>query len=438
MRWTQTYIPTLREIPAEAELVSHQLLLRAGFIRKLAAGVYIYLPLMQRVIEKFATIVREEMNRAGAIEITMPVLHPAEIWKESGRYETVGKEQMRLKDRHSHEMVLGGTHEEIVTSLIRGEIRSYRQLPVNLYQIQVKFRDEIRPRFGLMRGREFIMKDAYSFDPDEESFEISYRKMVDAYFAIFKRAGMDTRKVESDTGAMGGKAAHEFMLIVDTDGGEEIIMFCDKCDYAANIEKAVFRHSEPSDTEEKPLPTEKVDTPGASTIEEVTGFLKIDPRRLVKTLIYLADNKPIAALIRGDRDLNLIKLKNHLGCLELKAAPPAIVEEVTGCPVGFAGPIGLKNIPLVVDIEVASLRNFVVGANENDRHIINVNFGRDFEAAATVDIIMPPKGRAARAVRAAWSPAKASRSATPSCLAPNTPNRSVPVSSTKTERKSPL
>jgi prolyl-tRNA synthetase len=392
MRWTKTYIPTLRENPSEAELVSHQFLLRGGYIRKLAAGVYIYLPLMQRVIEKFANIVREEMNRAGAIEITMPVLHPAEIWQMSGRYNTVGKEQMRLKDRHDHELVLGGTHEEIVTYLTKGELKSYKQLPLNLYQIQVKFRDEIRPRFGLMRGREFMMKDAYTFDADEESFKISYQKMLDAYFAIFKRAGLETRKVESDTGAMGGKAAHEFMLIVNTEGGEQTLIFCDKCDYAANLEKATYREANPPVPDKELLPIKEVDTPGASTIEQVTSFLKVGSKKLVKTLIYLADGKPVAALIRGDRELNLVKLKNYLGAIELEMAPAAVVEKITRCPVGFAGPIGLPNIPTIVDPEVTRLTNFVVGANKNEKHIINVNFNRDFKSKSIVDIVNAEAG----------------------------------------------
>ncbi|UCD93897.1 MAG: proline--tRNA ligase, partial [Candidatus Zixiibacteriota bacterium] len=392
MRWTQTYIPTLRENPAEAELISHQLLVRAGLIRKLAAGIYIYLPLMQRVIEKFSTIVREEMNRAGAIEITMPVLHPAEIWQESGRYNTAGKEQMRLKDRHLHEMVLGGTHEEIVTYLLRGELKSYKQLPINLYQIQVKFRDEIRPRFGLMRGREFIMKDAYTFDADEESFEVSYGKMVDAYFAIFNRAGLETKKVESDASAMGGKAAHEFMVIVDTDGGEDTIMFCDKCDYAANIEKASFRHAGSTPVDEELLEAKDVDTPGASTIEEVTACLKVRADQLVKTLIYVADGRPVAALIRGDRELNPLKLQGHLSAIEIESAPASVVEEVTRCPVGFAGPVGLKGVPLIVDNEVARMKNFIVGANKNEKHTINVNVGRDFKPTSTADIINAAEG----------------------------------------------
>ena len=387
MRWSKSYIPTLRQNQSEAELISHQLLLRGGYIRKLAAGVYVYLPLMQRVIEKFANIVREEMNKAGALEITMSVLCPAELWRQSGRYLTMGPEQMRLKDRHQHDMVLCGTHEETVTNLIAGEVRSYRQLPLNLYQIQVKFRDEIRPRFGLMRGREFIMKDAYTFDANEESFARSYQAMVDAYYAVFRRAGLDVLKVESDTGAMGGKAAHEFMLLVDTDAGEEKIAACAKCDYAANVEKATFKEGETVqiDNEEKPM--QPVDTPGAATIEEVTAFLKVDATRLVKTLLYVADGKPIAALVRGDRDLNEIKLKNALGAIDLEMADADTVERLTGAPVGFAGPVGLReNVALLVDPLAASVRNCIVGANQNEKHILNVNIDRDFKATKIVDL----------------------------------------------------
>ena len=386
MRWTQTYIPTLRQNQTEAELISHQLLLRGGYIRKLASGVYLYLPLMQRVIQKFSQIVREEMNRAGGLEITMSVLCPAEVWQESGRYDTVGKEQMRMKDRHGHDMVMCGTHEETVTTLIRGEVKSYRQLPMNLYQIQVKFRDEIRPRFGLMRGREFIMKDAYSFDATDESFAESYQKMVDAYFRIFNRAGLDVVKVESDTGAMGGKAAHEFMLLVDTNGGEEVIMFCDKCDYAANVEKAVFRDQVTPAAEGDPKAMETVDTPGAATIEEVTAFLKVKPTQLAKTLMYMADGKPVAAMVRGDRDLNEIKLKNATGAIELEMATPEEVEQYTGAPVGFAGPIGLKDVEIYVDPLVAVMKNFIVGANAHEKHILNVNIDRDFKAGEVVDL----------------------------------------------------
>ncbi|MFQ5500569.1 MAG: proline--tRNA ligase, partial [Candidatus Zixiibacteriota bacterium] len=387
MRWSKTYIPTLREQQSDAELISHQLLLRGGYIRKLAAGIYVYLPLMQRVIDKFSDIVRDEMNRAGALEITMSVLCPAEIWQQSGRLDTYGKELMQMKDRHQHDMILCGTHEETVTHLVKGEIKSYRQLPLNLYQIQVKFRDEIRPRFGLMRGREFIMKDAYSFDATEESFAESYKKMVDAYFRIFKRAGLEVVKVESDTGAMGGKRAHEFMLLVDTNGGEETILFCNKCDYAANEETAVFcdTTSFPEDTDLKP--NETVDTPGAATIEEVSAFLKVPATQLVKTLLYMADQKPVAALVRGDRELNLTKLKNACGAVELEMATAEQVRKYTGAPVGFAGPVGMKNeVPLYVDPLAAAVRNAVVGANTEEKHIVNVNIERDFQSTKLVDL----------------------------------------------------
>ncbi|MDX9856952.1 MAG: proline--tRNA ligase [candidate division Zixibacteria bacterium] len=392
MRWTRTYIPTLREAQSDAELVSHQLLLRGGYIRKLGAGIYLYLPLMQRVIEKFSTIVREEMNRAGGLEITMSVLCPASLWQKSGRYDTVGKEQMRLKDRHDQDMVLCGTHEETVTNLIAGEVRSYRQLPLNLYQIQVKFRDEIRPRFGLMRGREFIMKDAYTFDADEDSFAVTYQKMVDAYFAVFRRAGLDVIKVESDTGVMGGKAAHEFMLLVDTDAGEETIIVSEDGKYAANVEKAEFRDTAIIEVEPDLKTVEAVDTPGAATIEEVSAFLRIRPTRLVKTLIYMADGKPVAALVRGDRELSEVKLKNAIKANELVMASPAEIESATGAPVGFAGPVGLKNVPIIVDRLVANLRNFVVGANQNERHLINVNLDRDFAASTLADITEAREG----------------------------------------------
>jgi len=392
MRWTKTYIPTLREKQAEAELISHQLLLRGGYIRKLAAGIYLYLPLMQRVIEKFSNIVRQEMNQAGALETTMSVLCPAEIWQKSGRFSTAGKEQMRLKDRHDHLMVLCGTHEETFTNLLAGEVKSYRQLPLNLYQIQVKFRDEIRPRFGLMRGREFIMKDAYTFDATEESFGISYQKMVDAYFAIFKKAGLDVVKVESDTGAMGGKAAHEFMLIVDTQAGEATIIFCDKCDYAANDEKAEFRDPLQILADGAEKRSEMVDTPGAATIEEVSAYLKVKPYQLVKTLLYMADDKPVAALIRGDRDLNEVKLKNAAKAIDLRMATAAEVEQISGAPVGFAGPVGLNNVPLYVDPLVASLKNFVVGANKNEKHIVDMNINRDFNATKVADLTIARVG----------------------------------------------
>jgi prolyl-tRNA synthetase len=393
MRWTKTYIPTLREDQSDAELISHQLLLRAGFIRKLGSGIYLYLPLMQRVIHKFGEIVRDEMNKAGSLEITMSVLCPAALWQKSGRYYSVGKEQMRLNDRHDNPYVLCGTHEETITDLLAGELRSYRQLPLNFYQIQVKFRDEIRPRFGLMRGREFIMKDAYTFDADEESFAVTYETMVQAYFNVFKRAGLEVIKVESDTGMMGGAAAHEFMLLVETTAGEETIIVSEDGSYAANIEKAEFRDTAEINVDSEPGEMKVVDTPGAATIEEVTAFLDVKATRLVKTLIYMADGKPVAALVRGDRDLNEIKLKNTLGVNELVMAADAEVQAATGAPLGFAGPVGLKNgIPIIVDPLVTKLTNFVVGANQAEKHITNVNIERDFKATKVVDITLAREG----------------------------------------------
>jgi len=379
MKWSETYIPTLRDDPAEAEIVSHKLLVRAGYIRKLAAGVYNYLPLMQRVLLKITQIVREEMNATGAQEILMPVLHPAELWIQTGRWHTVGKELMRSKDRHERDLVLGGTHEEVVTFLVKGELKSYRQLPLNLYQIQNKFRDEIRPRFGLMRGREFIMKDAYSFDRDENGLKISYQKMLDAYFKIFHRCGLDTRMVESDTGAMGGEAAHEFMVVVDTEGGENIIFYCDNCDYAANLEKASSLEAESPAEENKEKPLEKVSTPNVKTVEEVTAFLKVPARKLAKTLLFKADDKIVAAMIRGDRQINEVKLKNALGCINLEMADAVTVEKITGAPVGFAGPVKLTHVTILADEEVTRLKNFVTGANENDFHYTGVNISRDFK-----------------------------------------------------------
>jgi len=374
MLWSQTFIPTLRDDPADAVIDSHKLLLRAGYIRQLTAGVYNYLPLMQRVIHKVEKIVREEMDAAGAIEITMPVLHPAELWQKSGRWDIVGKEQMRMKDRHQRDLVLGGTHEEVVTWIVRGELRSYRQLPKNLYQIQVKFRDEPRPRFGLMRGREFIMKDAYTFDTNWDGLKLAYAKMADAYFKIFRRMGFDVKMVESDVGAMGGTTAHEFMVPVETAGGENVILSCNHCDYAANIEKATsLAMADESAKPEEPRLKEMVFTPNMKTIEEVTGFLRVGPEKLVKTLLYEVDGEVVAALIRGDRDINEIKLKNYLRANELAMASPEAVVRTTGAQVGFAGPIGLSKVRIVADPEIKRMRNFVVGANRDDTHIINVN-----------------------------------------------------------------
>jgi prolyl-tRNA synthetase len=378
MLWSQTFIPTLREDPADAVIDSHKLLVRAGYIRQLTVGVYNYLPLMQLVIHKIENIVREEMNAAGSVEITMPVLHPAELWQKSGRWDIVGKEQMRMKDRHLRDLVLGGTHEEIVTWLVRGELRSYRQLPKNLYQIQVKFRDELRPRFGLMRGREFIMKDAYSFDASWDGLKVAYNKMADAYFKAFRRCGFDVKMVESDVGAMGGTLAHEFMVPVNTSGGEAVILACNQCDYAANIEKATSLSMSDEVPREEPKTNDLILTPNMKTIEEVAAYLKVEPEKLVKTLLYQSDGETVVALIRGDRDINEIKLQNYLRATDLVMAPPEVVMKVTGAQVGFAGPIGLKGVRIIADNEIKSMRNFVVGANRDDTHIINANLS-DFE-----------------------------------------------------------
>lgn len=392
MKWSQTFIPTLREDPTEAEIVSHKLLLKAGYIRKLAAGIYNYLPLMQRVLLRVSDIVREEMNKTGAQEILMPVLHPAELWQASGRWDSVGKEQMRMKDRHQRDLVLGATHEEVVTYIIRGELRSYRQLPLNLYQIQTKFRDEIRPRFGLMRCREFIMKDAYSFDADEESFKASYQKMVDAYTSSFRRCGLETKIVESDTGIMGGKAAHEFLVIVDTDGGESPILFCNKCEYAATLDKAVSIVNSGQKDDKALKNIEKVSTPNMKSVEEVTTFLGLPADRLVKTLLYKADGKMVGALIRGNRQINEVKLKNILGCLELEMADATSIHEISSASVGFTGPVGLEGVKLVVDEEIPRMANFVTGANQDNYHLKNVNLDRDFKVDLIGDIKFAKEG----------------------------------------------
>lgn len=385
MRWSQSYIPTLRETPAEAELASHRYLLRGGYIRKLAAGVYTYLPLMQRVLLKITQIVREEMDRAGAQEVLMPVLQPAELWQQSGRWVTYGRELMRMKDRHERDMVLGGTHEEVITNTVAGELRSYRQLPQNLYQIQVKFRDEIRPRFGLMRGREFYMKDAYTFDVDYDGLAVSYQKMIDAYFAAFRRMGLDVSMVESDTGAMGGKSAHEFMVRVETEGGEAIILKCNQCDYAANVEKAISGVERPEPVTGS-AELKKVATPNQRTVEEVTAFLKVGPEKLIKTLVYLADGKPAVALIRGDRAINEVKLANALNAVELELAPPSVIEEITGAPVGFAGPVGLNGVRIVADYEIPAVADGVTGGNETDTHYTGVQWGRDIAEVELTDL----------------------------------------------------
>lgn len=382
MRYSQMLLPTLKEIPADAEVVSHVLLLRAGFIRKLTAGIYSYLPMGLAAIRKVENIVREEMNRAGAQELLMPMVQPADLWAETGRYKKYGPELLRFKDRHDRESCLGPTHEEVITDIARKELHSYRDLPVNLYQIQTKFRDEIRPRFGLMRGREFIMKDAYSFDVSDAAAEVSYRKMYDAYKRIFSRCGLDFRAVQADSGAIGGNFSHEFMVLAKT--GEDTIVVCNNCEYAANMEKAVVKLRAHASSEAL-AELKRVETPGKRKVDAVCEFLGISPDRLVKTLVFLADGKPVAVLVRGDREVEEVKLKNLLGVADVELAGETEAFRATGVPTGYLGPVGLS-IRLVADQEVAAMQNFYVGGNEKNCHLQNVNFGRDFQVEAIADL----------------------------------------------------
>ena len=382
MKSSELFYPTLREVPSEAEIISHQLLLRAGFIRKASGGVYTYLPLAYRVIKKIENIVREEMDRAGGQEVLMPIMQPAELWQKSGRWEVYGDEMFRLQDRHKRYFALGPTHEEIITTLVDGDVHSYRDLPLLLYQIQNKYRDEIRPRFGLMRGREFIMKDLYSFDIDDEGLDVSYQKMYHAYNQIFTRLGLKYRVVEADSGAIGGNESHEFMVLADS--GEAEIVYCDNCDYAANVEKAVCI-AEKAETKGDLLPMEKIHTPGQRTIQDLTDFLKIGKDEQIKTLMYDADGELIAAILRGDRELNEIKLKNALGCNELLMANEEDVRRSSGAGFGSLGPVGM-NVKIYADLEVVTMKNFTCGANEDDYHFTNVNLGRDFVPEAILDI----------------------------------------------------
>lgn len=374
MRYSQTLLPTLKEVPAEAEIVSHRLMLRAGFMRKLTSGIYSYLPYGLAAIRRVEQIVREEMNRAGALEIMMPMVQPADLWKETGRYEKYGPELLRFTDRHERESCLGPTHEEVVTDIVRKELHSYRNLPINLYQIQTKFRDEIRPRFGLMRGREFIMKDAYSFDVDDAGAEISYGKMFAAYKRIFQRCGLQFRAVQADSGAIGGNFSHEFMVLAKT--GEDTIVICTDCEYAANMEKAAVK-MQPA-VAQSLAPLTKIETPGKRKVADVCAFLQIEAKELVKTLVYLADGKPVAVLLRGDREVEGVKLKNLLGATDIELADDQTVYDATGVPSGYLGPIGLP-IRLVADQEVAAMANFAIGANEKNHHYLNANLGRDFQ-----------------------------------------------------------
>jgi len=384
MLFSQMLIPTLKETPSEAEVVSHQLLLRAGYIRKLTSGIYSYLPLGLAAIRKVERIVREEMNRAGAQELLLPMVQPGDLWKESGRWEKYGPELLRFTDRHSRESCLGPTHEEVITDLIRLNVHSYKELPLNLYQIQTKFRDEIRPRFGLMRGREFIMKDGYSFDATEDGADETYRKMHEAYHRIFNRCGLSFRAVEADTGTIGGSFSHEFMVLADT--GEDTIVICKECEYAANMEKA--RCQTPAAPTPPPLlALEKIETPGKKKVTAVTEFLKISPKELIKTLVYMVEEKPVAVLLRGDHEVQTVKLANALGVTtdNLRLADDKEIFDSTGTPSGYLGPIGLK-IPVLADNELTRMHNFAIGANEKNFHLLNANLNRDFTPQTITDL----------------------------------------------------
>ena len=384
MRYSEMFLPTVREVPSDAEIVSHQLMIRAGMIRKLTSGIYTYLPIGFRVIQKLERIIREEMNRAGAQEIFMPTVQPRELWEESGRWSHYGKELLRFRDRNDRDCCLGPTHEEVITDLVRNEIKTYRHLPKNLYQIQTKFRDEIRPRFGLMRCREFSMKDAYSFDANEDGVDLSYKKMFDAYSRIFERCGLRFRAVEADTGSIGGSFSHEFMVMAET--GEDALVFCGDCEYAANLEKAEIAIPERREIEKGEfLPLEIIYTPDMKSIEEVSAFLHVDPRDVVKTMIYSADGSPVAVLVRGDEEINEIKVKNYLGCDILEMAADDVINNVTGAPRGFAGAVGIK-AKIIADYSIINMTNFVMGANKEDHHVKNVNIGRDVSISSFADL----------------------------------------------------
>jgi len=386
MLWSKILIPTLKEDPADAEVISHKLLVRAGFIRQVSRGVYDYFPLALRVIRKIEQIVREEMNRAGAQELLMPITAPAELWQESGRWEMYGKELLRFKDRNERDFCLGPTHEEIVTDLVRRSVRSYRELPFNLYQIQTKFRDEPRPRFGLMRGREFIMKDAYSFHTDVEDCRREYDNMYQTYKRIFSRCGLRFRPVEADTGTIGGSQSHEFQVLAES--GEDAIVSCNTCDYAANVEKAEVKAARPTgrDIAEVSPKLEKVSTPGKKSVAEVAEYLKLPSENFIKTLVYRTDSGEfVAVLARGDHEVNELKLKTVLGCREIALADEASVATAIGVAPGFLGPIGLK-LRVLADLSVHGMRAAVTGANEPNAHFINVDQERDFTPTVFADL----------------------------------------------------
>ena len=391
MRMSRYLVPTLKETPSDAVVTSHRLMLRAGLIRKESAGMYAYLPLGLRVLQKITEIVRDEMNRAGGLEFLMPELTSADLWKESGRWDTMGPEMFRIKDRNNLEYSLAPTHEEAFTGVVRSIISSYKDLPINVYQINTKFRDEIRPRFGVIRSKEFIMKDAYSFDMDDKGLEESYQAMRVAYRNIFNRCGLETIPVEADTGAMGGSDSEEFMVASEV--GEEVLLICGKCGYRANQERAEFGQDGKAD-EDAPGELQSVDTPDVKTIDHLVQFFNIDARKFMKSIIYVADGKPVMVVVPGHRDINDVKLKNFLGAVELDLAPDTVVEDVTGAPVGFAGPVEMKNVRIVYDREIRNIKNGITGANKNDTHFSGVNPGRDFTIEEEADLTLAVEGDA--------------------------------------------
>ena len=384
MRWSQTFIPTLKETPAEAEIISHKLLLRAGLVRKLTGGLYTFLPLGLRALRKVEAIVREEMNQAGALEVFMPALQPPAIWAKSGRLETAKDVLFHVKDRARKEWVLGPTHEEVITTLVADEFNSYRQLPVNFYQIQTKFRDEIRPRFGLMRAKEFIMKDAYSFDADDEAANASYQRMYDAYARIFERCGLRAIPVQADTGVMGGAHSHEFMVPAET--GENEVVYCDSGDYAANMEKANSQGPATATPSDDCGVTEKFETPGVKTIDDLANGFDVAAERQIKTLVYIADDKPVIVLLRGDDQLEEAKLGGALGTGNFRAAGDAEIAEALGAHPGSLGAVGVDGIPVYADEVLRGGSGLVTGANDDGHHLRNVNIERDIPVGMWADL----------------------------------------------------
>ncbi len=389
MQYSKMFIPTLKDSPADAEVVSHKLMVRAGMIRQVASGIYTILPMGLRVLRKVEQIIREEMDRIDSQETFLPSVQPAELWQESGRWDFYGKELLRFKDRHGREFCYGPTHEEIITDIVRKEVKSYKKLPLILYQIQTKFRDEVRPRYGIMRGREFMMKDAYSFHTDDASAKETYQKMAVAYENIFNRCGLGFKMVVADSGTIGGNFSHEFAVLADS--GEDHIGFCDSCDYASNLERAEARAPSPAQDTPKLDNLKEVSTPGKKSVQEVAEFLSVLPQQIVKTIVMDSDQGLVAGLVRGDREINPIKLKNLIGAEWIRSADPKAISEETGIPLGFVGPVGLK-LKVFADREVEASNNFVTGANKTDAHFTGVQINRDFKAEQIGDIRMVIEG----------------------------------------------